>query len=100
MAYVGNLAAFLSHSLTLGPGVRIANYVDGPDMNTLELIAHIHRCLSRSGTGRRIPKSVAMAGGHLLDAIARLSGRTFPISAIPRPQVLRRQLNSRRIRSG
>lgn len=82
MAYVGNVAAFLAHSLTLDPGVHIANYVDGPDMNTRDLVAHIHRCLGRPGRVRRVPRSVAMVGGHLLDAVARLSGRTFPISAI------------------
>ena len=82
MAYVGNVVAFLIHSLTLGSGVHIANYADGPDMNTRDLVAHINRCLSRSGEMLTIPKSVAMAGGHLFDAIARISGRTFPISAI------------------
>ena len=82
MAYVGNLAAFLAHSLTRGPGVHIANYVDGPDMNTRDLVVHINQCLGRPRSPRRVPKSVAMAGGHLLDVIARSSGRTFPISAI------------------
>jgi nucleoside-diphosphate-sugar epimerase len=82
MAYVENIAAFLAHSLTLGPGVHIANYVDGPDLNTRDLIAHIHRCLSRPGQVRRIPKSIAMTGGHLLDVVARVSGRSFPVSAI------------------
>lgn len=82
MAYVGNIAAFLCHSLTLGPGVHIANYVDGPDLTTRDLVAHINRCLGRKGKVRKIPKSVAMSGGHLLDVVARVSGRSFPISAI------------------
>lgn len=82
MAYVGNVAAFIAHSLALGPGVHVANYVDGPDMNTRDLVTHINRCLGRSARVRTIPKSAALAGGHLLDAVARISGRTFPISAI------------------
>ena len=82
MAYVGNVAVFLAHSLTLGPGVHIANYVDGPDMTTRDLIVHINQCLGRPGSIIRIPKSIAMAGGHLLDLVARKSGRSFPISAI------------------
>jgi len=45
-------------------------------MNTRELVEHVNRCLCGSGEVRRIPKSVAMTGGHLLDAMARLSGRT------------------------
>jgi nucleoside-diphosphate-sugar epimerase len=82
MAYVGNIAAFLTHTLSTGPGAHIFNYVDGPDMDTRSLVEHIRRCLGRDGKTPRIPKAVAMAGGHLLDAVSRLSGRTFPISAI------------------
>jgi GlcNAc-P-P-Und epimerase len=82
MAYVENVAAFIAYSLSLDPGVHIANYVDKPDMNTQNLISHAYRCLGRSGRIRRIPKSVAMAGGHLMDVAARISMRSFPISAI------------------
>jgi nucleoside-diphosphate-sugar epimerase len=82
MAYVGNVAAFLAHTLSMGPGVHILNYVDGPDMNTISLVDHVRKCLGRNGSTPRIPKAFAMFGGHLLDVVARLSGRTFPISAI------------------
>lgn len=82
MAYVGNVAAFLVHSLSYGPGVHIFNYVDGPDMSTLDLVSHIQGCLGRSGKTLQIPKAVAMAGGHMLDVVARATNRTFPISAI------------------
>lgn len=82
MAYVGNIAAFLEHMLSRGPGVHIFNYVDGPDMTTGDLVEYVRRCLGRSGKAPQIPKAVAMAGGHVLDVVARLSGRRFPISAI------------------
>jgi hypothetical protein len=82
MAYVGNVAAFLAHTLSLPAGVHIFNYVDGPDMNTRDLVEHVNHYLQ---TGRRIPKipmSAAVACGHAFDLLARLSGRTFPVSAI------------------
>lgn len=82
MAYVGNVAAFLVHALTMGPGIHVFNYVDGPDLNTRELVEYIRHCIGASGRLRRIPKSVAMTGGHLLDLAARISGRTFPVSAV------------------
>ena len=83
MAYVGNVADALVYSLTLGPGTHIFNYVDGPDMTMNELVGLVHRSLGRSAPGRgRIPLPLALAGGHLLDVIARVTGRTFPISAI------------------
>jgi GlcNAc-P-P-Und epimerase len=82
MAYVGNVGAFLMHALTVGPGTHVFNYVDGPDMNTKTLVAHIRRCLNQRKTNLRLPKAAALTGGYLLDVIARLSHRTFPISAI------------------
>ena len=82
MAYVGNVAAFLLHSFALGEGIHIFNYVDGPDMSTKMLIEHIRRCLGRPGKPPRIPKALALAGGHILDIVGRLSGKTFPVSAI------------------
>jgi nucleoside-diphosphate-sugar epimerase len=82
MVYVGNIVAFLKHTLSLSPGEHIFNYVDGPDMNTNTLVEHIRRCLNKPGTTVRIPEAVALAGGHLLDGVARLTGRTFAISAI------------------
>lgn len=82
MAYVGNVAAFLVHVLALNRGVHTFNYVDGPDMSTRDLVAHIRRCLGKAKDAPRIPKALAMSGGHVLDVVARLSGRTFPISAI------------------
>jgi nucleoside-diphosphate-sugar epimerase len=82
MAYVGNVAAFLAYTLTMGPGVHIFNYADGPDMKTSELVQHVWRCLGKAGQPRRLPKSVAMAGGMAFDVVARLTGRKFPISAV------------------
>jgi hypothetical protein len=82
MAYVGNLAAFVIHSLSASPGVHVFNYVDGPDMNTKDLVEHVRQCLGKSGKTPTVPKAIALAGGYLLDSFARISGRTFPISAI------------------
>jgi nucleoside-diphosphate-sugar epimerase len=82
MAYVGNIAAYLVHALSLGPGVRVFNYVDGPDMDTNTLIEHIRDCMHKPGSVPRIPKALALTGGYVLDGLARLTGRPFPISAI------------------
>ena len=82
IAYVGNVVAFLIHTLQLGSGLHIFNYVDGPDLTTKDLIQHINMCLGRSKKLPRIPKPVALFGGHLLDGVASITGRTFPISAI------------------
>jgi GlcNAc-P-P-Und epimerase len=82
MAYVGNIAAFLLHTLALGSGTHIFNYVDGPDMDTRSLIEHISRRLRNGRHIPQIPMGVALAGGRVFDLTARITGRTFPISAI------------------
>lgn len=82
MAYVGNVAAFLAHVVAFAQGTHIANYVDGPDMETQTLVAFIRTCLGQSGSVPKLPKFLALAGGYALDTIARLTGRSFPISAI------------------
>lgn len=83
MAYVGNIVEALCHGLTLGPGIYIFNYVDTPDLTMNELVNLVNQSLGRPTTSRlRIPLPLAMAGGHALDAVARLTGRTFSVSAI------------------
>ena len=82
MAYVGNIAAFLAHSLTLGPGIHIANYVDKPDLCTRDLVTLIRQSLGQTGGVLRLPLGLAMAIGHGFDAVARITGRRFPISAL------------------
>jgi len=83
MAYVGNVVDALVHSLALGPGIHVFNYVDTPDLTMNELVALVHQSLGRAKPGRwRIPLPMAMAGGHVLDIAARMTGQTFPISSI------------------
>jgi hypothetical protein len=51
-------------------------------MDTNTLVNHIMRSLNKPISVLRIPKPVALAGGHMLDGLARMTGRTFAISAI------------------
>ncbi len=83
MAYVGNVADALIHGLTFGPGIHVFNYVDTPDLSMNELTALVKRSLNHpTRLGIRVPYHLALVGGILLDIGARLTSRTFPISAI------------------
>jgi GlcNAc-P-P-Und epimerase len=82
MAYVDNVAAFLLHTLSFEPGTHIFNYADKPDMDTKTLVGFARRSLGLNESTFRLPKVAALAGGYLIDAVARISGRTFPVSAI------------------
>jgi GlcNAc-P-P-Und epimerase len=42
----------------------------------------VRRCLGRDDALPTIPRFLAMAGGYLFDAIARLTRQTLPISSI------------------
>jgi len=81
MAYVGNLAEFLVHSLSFGPGVHVYNYVDKPDLDTKSLLALVNQTLGTRGA-LRIPYAAGVAAGMACDLAARLTGRQFPISAV------------------
>lgn len=82
IAYVGNVSAFLMYVMKLGCGTHIFNYVDGPDMNTKDMVLYIRSSLGKPGNPLSIPKFLAITGGHTLDLIARVSKRSFPISAV------------------
>ncbi|MEZ5919080.1 MAG: NAD-dependent epimerase/dehydratase family protein [Alphaproteobacteria bacterium] len=86
IAYIGNVAAFLSHCLTLGKtrgaGAYLYNYADKPDLRADEMVKAIRGALGLTGTGPRIPYMIGLAGGCAFDLAAKLTGKTFPISTI------------------
>jgi len=86
LAYVDNVAAFFGHMATTPvqeTGLHIYNYVDKPDFDMNALVSHVRGILrGQKGVGFRLPVSLGLAAGRLLDFVARVSGRTFPISAV------------------
>jgi GlcNAc-P-P-Und epimerase len=83
MGYVGNVAAFLA---SLGewamPGTRTFNYADKPDLSMMELVDLVTTWMGKpSGSWRRLPYAVGMAGGVTFDLLSRLTGKTFRISS-------------------
>lgn len=83
MAYVENVAAFIEHSMTLGPGTHIFNYIDKPDFTMYALVAKVNAMFGRGDQIRvRVPFCVGYAIGKAFDGIALLTGKRFAISAI------------------
>ena len=83
MAYVENVAAFLEHSVSFGPGMRLFNYCDKPDFDMNTLVSQVRRKLGRKeGVGLRIPYSAGYAAGLVFDLVARVTGKRLPISSI------------------
>lgn len=82
MAYVGNVAAFLKHCLTEAPGLKIYNYADKPDLDMNILTSLICARLGKEKSGLRLPYGLGLGAGYTFDALARVSGKRFPISAV------------------
>ncbi len=83
MAYVDNVSAFLVHSLKFSPGIHVYNYVDKPDLSMNELVSTIRSLTGKSGgTGLRLPKSLGNLAGASFDVLAKVTGKTFPISRV------------------
>ncbi len=84
MAYVGNVAAYLADAVEDGaPGTTTTNYADKPDLPTCKLVELLQDALgSRPRLRRPVPLVLGMAAGHAFDLLARVTGRSFPISAV------------------
>jgi len=58
------------------------NYADKPDLSTRELIDVIQQTVGIRRSRLRLPIAVGFAAGYVFDLAARVTRRTFPISAI------------------
>ncbi len=82
MAYVGNVAAFLAHSLSLGKGLHIFNYVDKPDFSMNDLVALIQQRTGKTSSSLKFPKALGLLAGTGFDILARILRRPLPISRV------------------
>jgi nucleoside-diphosphate-sugar epimerase len=82
IAYIGNVAAFLAHMLTLQTNQYLYNYADKPDLNMSEMVASVRTALGHSAQGLSVPYPIGILGGIAFDMLAKLTGKKFPISSI------------------
>jgi nucleoside-diphosphate-sugar epimerase len=83
MAYVENVAAFIQHSLSFGPGVHLYNYIDKPDFTMNSLVTHVNRMLGRPEKKFvRLPFILGFTIGKIFDFVALVTHKKFPISSI------------------
>lgn len=84
MSYVGNIVGFLADRLDAEPGVTLLNYADKPDLSTRELVAVLRGLLfgSPRPPRLRLPLWAAVGAGHAIDLVARVTRRSFAVSAI------------------
>ena len=83
MAYVENVAAFLEFSLLFKPGLHIYNYIDKPDLDMNTLVSEARKTLfGKKNVGLRLPAFLGMAIGYFADVVAKVTGKTLPVSSI------------------
>jgi nucleoside-diphosphate-sugar epimerase len=83
MAYVENVAAFLEYSLSFKPGLHIYNYIDKPDFDMNTLVSEARKTLfGKNNVGLRLPAFLGMAIGYFADVVAKVTGKTLPVSSI------------------
>ena len=82
MAYVENVAAFLKFCLHEKPGVQIYNYADKPDYRTKELTDVVYAAMGKKKSALRLPYALGMLAGYTFDVLARITGKSFPVSAV------------------
>jgi nucleoside-diphosphate-sugar epimerase len=83
IGYVGNIVEFLMFCLDFRPGFKLFNYADKPDITTNELIGIAKNAFGRNGDSElHITYSIGLLGGLAFDLLARISGKSFPISSI------------------
>ena len=82
LAYVGNVAAFLVHTLHADPGLHLFNYADGPDFDMNSLTSEAASRMGVKLPRFRVPFSAGYALGSALDVAARFTRRSFALSAV------------------
>jgi GlcNAc-P-P-Und epimerase len=83
IAYVENVAAFISHSMSFKPGINIYNYIDKPDFTMNQLVSNTRKVLfNKNNVGLRIPLFLGVMAGYFFDALALILNKKLSISSI------------------
>jgi nucleoside-diphosphate-sugar epimerase len=82
MAYVGNVAEFLTFCLEEKEPFKVYNYADKPDYQIKYLIGDIYTQLGWKKPSFYLPYGLGLVVGYLFDLLTKITGKKFPISAV------------------
>ena len=83
MGYVLNLTNFLTSLLENGAGRFVYNYADKPDLSMNEFIKIFQNMTGENHQSNiKIPYFLGLMGGYCYDILAKVTGKTYPISSI------------------
>lgn len=83
MAYVGNIVAFVKFLIdNVTTGYNVFNYIDKPDNNMNQLVAHVSKVLNKHIPATHFPYWLGMTGGYCFDLLAKLTGKKLTVSSV------------------
>lgn len=83
MAYVGNIVMFVKFMIErFTTGYNVFNYIDKPDNNMNQLVAHVSKVLNKNIPATHFPYWLGMLGGYGFDLLAKISGKKLTVSSV------------------
>lgn len=83
MAYVGNVVAFVKFMIeNIATGYHEFNYIDKPDNDMNQLVAHVSKVLGKHIPSTHFPYWLGMLGGYGFDLLAKMSGKKLSVSSV------------------
>ena len=83
MAYIGNIVAFIETCVATNQKYGVYNYVDTPDLTMNDLVSQVRiKLKGKSGVGPRLPYWLGLVLGYTADLVAKLNGKSLPVSSI------------------
>lgn len=83
MAYVGNIVAFVKYMIdNITDGYNVFNYIDKPDTDMNNLVAHVSKVLNKHIPATHFPYWLGMLGGYCFDALAFVTRKKLTVSSV------------------
>lgn len=83
MAYVGNIVAFVKYLIdNMSEGYNVYNYIDKPDNDMNQLVAHVSNVLGKHIPATHFPYWLGMLGGYGFDLLAKITGKKMTVSSV------------------
>ena len=83
MTYVGNIVAFVKYMIdNITEGYNVFNYIDKPDNNMNQLVAHVSNVLNKHIPATHFPYWIGMLGGYCFDLISKITGKKMTVSSV------------------
>lgn len=84
MAFVKNIVGFIKYSIDQNNynGYHLYNYIDKPDLSTIELVQIAETATGKKLSPMKIPYALGYLGGLGFDVLAKITGKKLTISSV------------------